>query len=90
MSQKSNIKPLADLVLASMDEAPTTTASGLYLPENTSEKPKTATVIAVGPKVKEIKPKDQIIYESYAGTEVKIDNQEYILVKEEKVLALID
>ena len=91
MSEKSdsNIKPLADLVLAGVDEAPTTTASGLYLPENTEEKPKTATVVAVGPKVKDIKKGDQIIYESYSGTEVKLNNKEYILVKEEKILALL-
>ncbi len=83
------IKPLAKLVLAKIDAAPTMTASGLYLPEETAEKPKTATVVAVGPEVKGIKPQDKIIYESYSGTEVKHQGEEYILVAEEKVLATI-
>ena len=83
------IKPLAKLVLAKIDVAPTTTASGLYLSEEATEKPKTATVVAVGPEVKEIKPRDKIIYESYSGTEVKHQGEEYILVAEEKVLATI-
>ena len=90
MSQKLlKIKPLSSLVLAQIDSAPTTTASGLYLPENSAEKPKTATVEAVGPKVKGLKVGDKIIYESYSGTEIKHENVDYVLVSEKKVLALV-
>lgn len=86
---KQIIKPLAKLILAKIDAAPTKTASGLYLPESATEKPKTATVTAVGPQVKEVKVKDKIIYESYAGTEIKHYSEDYILVTEEKVLAIV-
>ena len=88
---KSKIQPLAAQVLAKMDQAATTTSSGIYLPENAAEKPKTATVEAVGPQVKDIKTGDQIIYEQYSGTTIKLSYQddEYVLVPAEKVLALI-
>ena len=86
---KANITPLADLVLATGDEAQTKTASGLYVPESAQEKPKTATVQAVGPEVKGLKAGDQIIYKSYSTTEVKHDGTDYILVKEEDVLAKV-
>lgn len=85
----SKITPLADLVLAQADQAPSQTASGLYLPENSQEKPKTATVKAVGPDVKRVKAGDKIIYESYSGTDFKHDNTEYVLVTEEKILATV-
>ncbi len=86
---RETIKPLAKLILAKIDAAPTKTPGGLYLPEDTAEKPKTATVVAVGPQVKEVKTGEKIIYESYSGTEVKHYNEEYILVPEDKVLATI-
>ena len=91
MSQEkqATIKPLAKLVLAKLDAAPTKSAGGLYLPEDAAEKPKTAMVVAVGPEVKGIKPKQRIIYESYSGTEVKHQGEEYVLVAEEKVLATV-
>ena len=91
MNQKSkvNIKPLDKLVLATIDSAPTTTASGLYLPESATEKPKTATVVAVGSGVKNVKVGEKIIYESYAGTDIKHQDQDYVLVNEEKILAIV-
>ncbi|MCY4010557.1 MAG: co-chaperone GroES [Candidatus Saccharibacteria bacterium] len=87
---KVSIKPLDKLVLATIDVAPTTTASGLYLPENATEKPKTATVVAIGTNVKNIKVGETIIYESYSGTDIKHQDQDYVLVKEEKILATIN
>ena len=83
------ITPLADFVVAVAEEAAVKTASGLYLPEMAKEKPKTAKIVAVGKAVKELKVKDRIIYKSYSTTEVKIANVEYILVKEEDVLATV-
>lgn len=83
------ITPLADFVVAVAEEAATKTASGLYLPEAAKEKPKTAKIVAVGKAVKELKVKDRIIYKSYSTTEVKIASVEYILVKEEDVLATV-
>ena len=83
------IKPLAKLVLAKIDEAPSITNSGFYLPENATEKPKTATVAAIGPKVEGIKVGDTIIYESYSGTEIKHSETDFVLVNEEKILATV-
>ena len=85
----ANLQPLADWVVAEQEEAITKTASGLYLPDKAAEKPKTAKVIKVGAKVKEIKAGDRIIYKSYSTTELKIDGTEYILVKEEDILAIV-
>lgn len=85
----TNIQPLADYVVASQEEASNKTASGLYLPEQATEKPKIAKVLAVGKKAESIKVGDRILYKSYSTTEVKIDGKEYILVKEEDVLATV-
>lgn len=93
-----NIRPLADYVVAQAEEAASKTASGLYLPDNAKEKPKTAKVVAVGPgKVGDdneripmtVKVGERIIYKSYSTTEVKVGNVEYMLVKEEDILATI-
>jgi chaperonin GroES len=81
------IKPLADRVVAVRDEPKTQTASGIYLPDNAKEKPMLAAVKAIGPDVKGIKVGDKIIYKEYSTTELKIDGVEYLIVKEEDVLA---
>lgn len=83
------VQPLADYVVAQAEEAKNKTASGLYLPDNAKEKPKTAKVVAIGKTVQQIKINDRIIYKSYSPTEVKIDGVEYILVKEEDILATV-
>jgi chaperonin GroES len=84
-----NLHPLADYIVAQGDAANERTASGLYLPSNAQEKPKTATVVAIGPGVQAIKKGDRIIYKSFSMTEVKVEKEEYILVKEEDVLATV-
>ncbi len=84
-----NIQPLADYVVAQAEEAATKTASGLYLPDNAQEKPKTAKVVAVGTEAKQVKVGDRIIYKSYSTTDVKVGSEEYILVKEEDILATL-
>ena len=84
-----DLQPLADWVVAEQEEAVTKTASGLYLPDKAAEKPKVAKVLKVGKSVKEIKPGERIVYKSYSTTEIKIDGKEYILVKEEDVLAKV-
>lgn len=93
-----NIHPLADYVVAKAEEAESKTASGLYLTQGAQEKPKTAKVVAVGPgRVGDdneripltVKVGDKIIYKSYSTTEVKLGDDEYILVKEEDILATV-
>lgn len=85
----STIQPLSDNVVAQAEEAQTKTASGLYLPGNAAEKPKVAKVVAVGKDATQVKVGDRILYKSYSPTEVKLDGAEYLLVKEEDILATI-
>jgi chaperonin GroES len=85
----AGLNPLSEWVVAEQEEAVTKTASGLYLPDKAAEKPKIAKVIKVGKDVKEIKSGDRIVYKSYSTTEVKVADKEYILVKEEDILATV-
>lgn len=83
------IQPLAGYVVAQAEAAETKTASGLYLTQTAQEKPQTAKVVAVGKDVTEIKVGDRIIYKTYSTTEVKVGADDYILVKEEDILATV-
>lgn len=89
--------PLGDRIVLKQLEAEETTKSGIVLPGQAQEKPQQAEVIAVGPggmvDGKEIKMEvavgDKVIYSKYAGTEVKMDDTEYIIVKQSDVLAIV-
>ena len=83
------IQPLGDNVVAKAEEAEAKTASGFYLPDTAKEKPKTSVVVAVGKDVKEVKGGDRIIYGGYTQTEVKVGTEDYVIVKEENVLATV-
>lgn len=83
------IKPLADRVVAVREAAATKTASGLYLPDSSKEKPILAVIEAVGPDVKALKKGDRIVYKEYSTTELTVNNIEYLIVKEEDVLATV-
>jgi chaperonin GroES len=83
------LHPLSDYVVAVGEEAATKTASGLYLPEKSAEKPKIAKVVAVGKEAKQVKVGDRIVYKTYSTTDVKVGSEEYILVKEEDILATV-
>jgi chaperonin GroES len=85
----SPIKPLADRVVATRETASNKTASGLYLPDNAKEKPVVAQVVAIGPDVKGLKVGDKIVYKEYSTTELKVNDIEYLIVKEEDVLATV-
>ncbi len=93
-----NIKPLGDRVVIKNVEAEETTKSGIVLPGSAKEKPQMAEVLAVGPggnvdgkEIKmEVKPGQKVIYSKYAGTEVKFDNVEYIIVRQSDILAVVE
>lgn len=85
----SKLHPLGDNVIAKPDEGQTKTNSGIFLPENAAEKPKTASVIAVGEEAKNVKAGDRIIVKAYSTTDLKIDGQDYIVVKQEDILAIV-
>lgn len=85
----SPIKPLGDRVVAVREKAAEKTASGIYLPDNAKEKPVSADVKAVGKDVKDVKVGDKILYKEYSTTEITINNTEYLIVKEEDILATV-
>ena len=92
------IKPLADRVVIKMCEAEETTKSGIILTGSAKEKPVVSEVIAVGPggmvdgkEVKMyVKAGDKVIFSKYAGTEVKLDGEEYIIVRQSDILAIVE
>jgi len=89
--------PLCDRVVLKQLEAEETTKSGIVLPGAAQEKPQQAEVVAVGPggvvdgkEIKmEVKAGDKVIYSKYAGTEVKLDGDEFIIVKQNDILAVV-
>lgn len=93
-----NIRPLGDRVVIKKLEAEETTKSGIVLPGTAKEKPQEAEVVAIGPggvvdgkEVKmEVKVGDKVIISKYSGTEVKLDGEEYTIVKQDDILAVIE
>ena len=87
------IKPLADRVLVKNDKAETKTASGLIIPEAAQEKTRTAVVVEVGPGTDEnpitVKKGDRIMYDKYAGTQVKIDGEDHLILRMSDIIAVI-
>ena len=82
------LKPLKDRIVAKVEKPAEKTASGILLGE-AKEKPAYAVVESVGPEVKEVKKGDKIVYQEYSTTEVKVDDNDYIILKEEDVLATL-
>ena len=83
------LRPLADRLVAMREEAAAKTATGLYLPADTKEKSQIAKVVAVGQGVKEIKTGERIVVREYSTSDIKVDGVEYLIVKEEDVLAIV-
>ncbi len=81
------LKPLKDRVVAYKEQPKSKTASGLLLPSDSKEKPAYAVVESVGPDVKEVKKGDKIIYKEYSGTNVKLNDTEYLILEEKDILA---
>jgi chaperonin GroES len=88
-----NIKPLADRVLIEPQAAETKTASGIIIPETAKEKPQRGKVVAVGNGKKNhemtVKAGDVVLYGKYAGTELKHDGHDYMIMKEDDILAIV-
>lgn len=92
------VRPLADRVVIKSVEMEETTKSGIVLPGSAKEKPQMAIVVAVGPGgvvdgkdvTMHVKEGDQVIYSKYAGTEVKIDGEELIIVRQSDILAVVE
>jgi len=92
------IKPLGDRVVIKMIEMEETTKSGIVLPGTAKEKPQVAEIVAVGPGglvdgkevTMQVKPGDRVLISKYAGTEVKIDNVDYTILKQGDILAIVE
>lgn len=93
-----NIKPLADRVVIKMLETEETTKSGIVLPGSAQEKPQVAEIVAVGPGgivdgkdvIMEVEVGDHVLISKYAGTQVKIDDVEYTILRQSDVLAIVE
>lgn len=86
------VKPLGDRVLIKMKEVETKTASGLYIPQTAQEKTTTGTIVAVGDdkEVITVKVGQEVMYDKYAGTSVKIDNVEHLIVAMGDLIAVVE
>ena len=89
---KVNIKPLGDRVVIAPAKAEEKTASGIIIPDTAKEKPQKGTVVAVAANKENpltVKVGNQVLYGKYAGTEITIDGEDYLIMKEEDILAVI-
>lgn len=93
------LKPLNDRVLVKRLESEEKTAGGLYIPDTAKEKPSKGQVVAAGPGKMDdngkripmaVKPGDEVLFNKYAGTEVKLDGVDHLVMREEDILAIID
>lgn len=82
-------KPLKDRVFVKYSEEAEKTAGGIYIPESAKEKPQKGVIEAIGSEVKEIKVGDIILFDKYSGSKINIDNNEYLIIKEEDILGII-
>ena len=93
MAKKVSIKPLADRVLVRAQEAETKTKGGIIIPDTAKEKPQRGEVVAVGTGKKDepitVKVGDVVLYGKYSGTEITIEGEEYLIMRESDILAVI-
>lgn len=99
MASKPKIRPLHDRLIVERIEGEEKTASGIFIPDSAKEKPQRGKVMSVGKgKIREdgtvqptdVKAGDSILFGKYAGTEIKIDGAEYLIMREDDVLAIVD
>ena len=95
----AKLRPLGDKILVKRLEAETKTKSGIFLPDTAKEKPKRGKVLAVGEGRRSdkgeriapgVKKGDEVIFTSYAGTEIKLDGEELMIMSEDDILAIVD
>ncbi len=93
MSDLKKIKPLADRVLIEPTEAEAKTSGGIFIPDSAQEKPQKGKVIAVGPGTKDVKMEvkvgDTVLYGKYSGTEINVDNKDYLIMRQSDIIAIL-
>lgn len=82
-------RPLKDRVFVSYTEDVEKTAGGIYVPDTAKEKPQSGKVEAVGSEVKEVKEGDEVMFDRYSGSKIKIDGAEHLIIKEEDILGIV-
>jgi len=82
-------KPLGERVFVKFLEEMEKTPGGIYIPEAAKEKPQRGKIEAIGKDVKELKVGDTVLFDKYSGSKIKIDNDEYLIIKEEEVLGIV-
>ncbi|MGP1455303.1 MAG: co-chaperone GroES [Treponema sp.] len=87
-----NVRPLLDRVLVKVDKVETKTAAGIIIPDTAQEKTQTAVVVAVGDDKEKIKVSvnQKVMYDKYAGTQLKIDGEEHLILKAGDIVAVIE
>ena len=93
-----SLTPLEDKIIVKQAEAETQTASGLFIPDNAKEKPQVAEIVAVGPGgvvdgkeiTMQVKVGDRVLISKYAGTEVKLEGEEYTILRQSDILAIVE
>jgi len=94
----STVKPLGDRVFLKVSPSEEKTSGGIYLPDNAKEKPQVGEIVAVGAGKRnddgsrqemEVKIGDKVLYSKYAGTDIKLDSEEYVLLAEKDILAVV-
>jgi len=94
-----NFKPLKDRVFVKYLDEEEKTSGGLYIPDTAKEKPQKGTVIAVGPgkvtddgklQPMEVKVGDTILFDKYSGSKINLDNEEYLIIREESILGIVE
>ncbi len=88
--KKVNFKPLKERVFVSYSEEQDRTSGGLYIPDAAKEKPQRGKVEAVGGEVKSVKVGDEILFDKYSGSKISFDGADYLIVKEEEILGVIE
>lgn len=83
-------KPLKDRVFVSYSEEGEKTAGGLYIPDSAKEKPQKGKIEAVGSEAKEVKVGDMVLFDKYSGSKVNMDGTDYLIVKEEDILGIVE
>lgn len=83
------LQPLDQYVVLSIEKEEKTTASGIILTTDAKDKPAFGKILAVGPKVENLSTGDVVVYQTYSGTNVKLEGQDYILIKAENILAKV-
>ena len=93
MAKKVSVTPLHDRVIVKADAAEEKSSGGIIIPDTAKEKPQRGSVVAAGPGIKDepvtVKAGNTVLYGKYAGTEIQIDGQDYLIMRESDILAIV-